>query len=71
MAPKRVTSTSQQKFISHVVIAPQHLHSRLSLNLGFHILALLIYLPGRLGSALLETTPEFHGTEEDRIELSM
>lgn len=71
MTPERVTSTSQQKFISHVVIAPQHLHSRLSLNLGIHILALLIYLPGRLGSALLETASEFHGTEEDRIELLM
>lgn len=71
MAPERVTSTSWQKLISHVVIAPQHLHSRLSLNLGTHIPALLIYLPGRLSSALLETASEFHGTEEDRIELLM
>lgn len=70
MAAERVTSTSWQKF-SHVVIAPQHMHSRLSLNLGIPILALVRYLPGRVSSAFLETASEFHGTEEDRMELLM
>lgn len=69
MAPE--LQVHHDKTSSLVVIAPQRLHSRLSVNLGIHILALLIYLPGRLASALFETTSEFHGTEEDRIELLM